>query len=77
MKLCDQFMSLTDSNEKRVMHITSDNTKVMIDEDTDEIIEKLLDLLLRRYQTGPEQSMKGTNSVFDYVDGLDYRSVIR
>ena len=48
-------MSSVDSNEKLTVHTESDNTDNMIDKDKDEIIQKLVDLLLRRYPTGLEQ----------------------
>ena len=51
-------MSSVDSNEKLTVHTKSNNTDNMIDKDKDEIIQKLVDLLLRRYPTGREQSMK-------------------
>ena len=50
-----KFMSSVDSNEKLTVHTESDNTDNMIDKDKDEIIQKLVDLLLRRYPTGLEQ----------------------
>ena len=37
----------------------------MIGNDTDEIIQKLFDLLLRKYQIG-------SNSIFDYVPRIHY-----
>ena len=56
MKL--KFMSSTDSNEKLTMHTKSDSTDNMIGKGKDKIIEKLLHLFLRRYQTCLEQSIK-------------------
>ena len=64
-----KFMSSASSN-KNVQCIISDNTEIMIGEDTDKIIQELFDLPLCRYQTGPEQSIKGTNFMFDYVHWL-------
>ena len=58
------------SSNKNVQCIISDNTEIMIGEDTDKIIQELFDSPLCRYQTGPEQSIKGSNFVFDYVHGL-------
>ena len=54
------------------MHTEIGNIEIMIVEDADEIIQKRFDLLLHRYQTGLEQSMKGNNFVFLYVDRLHY-----
>ena len=38
---------------------------------TNEIIKKLFDSILQRYQKGLEESMKGSDFVFDYVESLN------
>ena len=53
------------------MHSKSDNVKIMMDFDTNEIIKKLFDSILQRYQKGLEESMKGSDFVFDYVESLN------
>ena len=40
------------------MHLKSDNIEIMIGSETDEIIEKLFDSLLQRYQERLEDSKK-------------------
>ena len=55
------------------MHSKSDRSIVMIGYDTDEIIQELFDPLLHRYQIGREQTMKGTNFIFDCILGMYYR----
>ena len=40
------------------MHLKSDNIEIMIGSETDEIIEKLFDSLLQRYQERLEYSKK-------------------
>ena len=62
-----KFMSSADSNKKLAIYTESDNTEILIDKDTDEMIQELFDLLLHRYQTILVQSMKGRHFVFDYV----------
>ena len=42
----------------------------MIGNDTNEIIQELFDSFLHKYQIGLEQSMIGSNFIFDYVSGL-------
>ena len=42
----------------------------MIGENTDEIIHEHFDSLLHRYQTDLVQSIKYSNFVFDYANGL-------
>ena len=54
------------------MHSKSDNVEIMSGFDANEIIEKLLNSLLQRYQKGIEESMKGSDFVFDYVELLNY-----
>ena len=41
--------------------------------ETDEIIEGLFKSLLQRYQEGLEESMKGSEFVFDRVNSLYYK----
>ena len=41
--------------------------------ETDEIIEELFKSLLQRYQEGLEESMKGSEFVFDSVGLLEYK----
>ena len=43
-----EFMLSTDSNEKRMLHIKSDNVEIMIDNDTDKIIQELFNSFLWR-----------------------------
>ena len=43
-----EFMLSTDSNEKHMLHIKSDNVEIMIDNDTDKIIQELFDSFLWR-----------------------------
>ena len=42
------------------MHTKSDGIKIMIGNETDEIIEELFDFLLQRYQEKLEQLMRGS-----------------
>ena len=54
------------------MHIKSDNIEIVMGSETDEIIEELFESLLKRYQEGLEESMRGSEFVFDSVDALYY-----
>ena len=56
----------------RLMHTKSDNIKIMMGSETDEIIEELFESLLQRYQEGFEESMKGSEFIFDSADVLYY-----
>ena len=64
------FFSSKDSEEIRTMHSKSDNLETLIGNETDEVIEDLLDSLLQKYQKGLEESMKGSESVFDNADSF-------
>ena len=57
------FMSSNDNDNKQLMHSKSDNIEIMIDNEIVEIIEKLFELLLTRYQLDPEESMKSSDFV--------------
>ena len=66
------FISSKNFNDVKDMHRKSDNVEIMMGVDTNEIIEKLLDSILQRYQKGLEESMKGSDFVFDYVESWNY-----
>ena len=67
------FIFSKDNDEESVMHSKSDNIKIMINDRTDEVIEELLKSLRNRYQNNLEESMKGSQSVFDYLHLLYYK----
>ena len=48
------------------MDSKSDNIEIMINDETDEVLNELFDSLKNRYQNNLE-SMKGNDFVFDYV----------
>ena len=66
------FISSKNFNDVRDLYSKSDNVEIMMCADTNEIIEKLFDSILQRYQKGVEESMKGSDFVFDYVESLNY-----
>ena len=66
------FISSKTFNDVTDMHSKSDNVEIMMGVDTKEFIEKLFESLLQRYQKGLEESMKGSDFVFDYVESLNY-----
>ena len=66
------FISSKNFNDVRDMHSKFDNIEIMIGFDTNEIIEKHFDSILQRYQKGLEESMKGSDFVFDNVELLNY-----
>ena len=66
------FISSKNFNDTRDVHNKSDNVEIMMGAETNEIIKNLFNSLLQRYQKGLEESMKGSDFMFDYVDSLNY-----
>ena len=58
-------ISSKDSDENRNMHKKSDNIEIMTGRETDDIIDKLFKSILQKYQKGLEESMKGSEFIFD------------
>ena len=58
-------ISSKDSDENRNMHKKSDNIEIMTGRETDDIIDKLFKSTLQKYQKGLEESMKGSEFIFD------------
>ena len=59
--------SKDDNDEESEMHSTSDNIKIMIIDEADEVVESLFKSLHNRYQNNLEKSMKGSDFVFYYI----------
>ena len=67
------FISLNPgSDEKRIMHIRSDNIQIMIGKDNDEIIEDLFKSFLQKYEENLQNKMRGSDFEFDGVNFLYY-----
>ena len=73
LKMAIKIFSSKNSEEDLIMYSPSDNIEVVIGIETDKIIEDLLDYFLQRYQKGLEESMRGSEFVFDSVDSLYYK----
>ena len=57
------------------MHTKSNNVEIMMGSETDEIIDELLKSFLQKYQEGLEESMRGSEFIFDSVDSLYYNNL--
>ena len=68
-----KFMSSKDNSKIRTMHAKSDNKETLIGNETDKIIEDILDSVLQKCHKDLEESMKGSNVDFDSVDLLHYK----
>ena len=55
------------------MHTKTNNIEIPVGSETDEIIEELFKSLLPRYQEGLEESVKGSEFIFDSVNSLHNR----
>ena len=66
-------MASKDTDEERVMHSKGDNIEIMIINERDEVIEEPFESLRSRYQIFLEESIEGSDFVFDYVSLLYYK----
>ena len=66
------FISFKDSDETQTMHTKSNNVEIMIGSETNEVIEDLFESFFQKYQEGLEESMRGSEFVYDSVDVLHY-----
>ena len=69
------FISSKDSDETRAMHTKSNNVEIMIDSETDGIIEDLFESFLEKYQEGLKKSIRGSEFGYDSVDALYYNLI--
>ena len=68
--------SKDDDDEDHAMHSKCGSLEIVISDETNEIIVKIFNSLKNRYQNNL-QSMKCSESVFDYVHLLYYKCVIK
>ena len=66
------FISSKHSGETRTIHTKSDNIEIIMDSETVDIIDELFKSFLQKYQEGLEESMRGSEFIFDCVDLLYY-----
>ena len=66
------FSSSKDSDETRTMHAKSNTVEIMMGSETDETILDLFNSFLQKYQERLEESLKGSEFVYDSVDTLYY-----
>ena len=64
------FISSKDSDESRTMHTKSKSTEIMMGNETDEVIEELIESLLQKYQEVLEEQMRGSEFNFDIMGFL-------
>ena len=67
------FISSKDTDEERVVHLTSDNIKIKNYVKADEVIRELFESFLSRNQIGLETSIRSSNFILDCVNLLHYK----
>ena len=65
-------ISSKDSDETCAIYTKNNNVEIMMGSETDEIIEDLFESYLQKYQEGLEESMRGSEFVYDSADSLYY-----
>ena len=60
------------SDETRIMNTRSDNIEIMFGDDNDDIIKKLFESLLKKYEENLQNKMRGSEFEFDGVNFLYY-----
>ena len=60
------------SDETPIMYTRSDNIEIMFGDDNDDIIERLFELLLQKYEENLQNKMRGSEFEFDGVNFLHY-----
>ena len=65
LKIPNNFISSIDNDEECVMHSESDNIEIMVNDEADEVMNKLFDSITNRYQNNLEL-MKVSEFVYDY-----------
>ena len=66
------FIFSKDFDEARNMSTKSNNIETVMGNETGGIIDKLFESLLQKYQEGLQESMRGSEFIFDSVDLLYY-----
>ena len=66
------FISSKDSDETRTMQTKSTNAEIMIGSETNEIIKDLFESFFQKHQKELEESMRGSEFVYDSADVLYY-----
>ena len=66
------FIFSKDSDKIHNMHTKSNNIEIIMGSETNYIIEELFESLLQKYQEWLEESMRGSEFIFDSVDLLHY-----
>ena len=64
------FMSINDKERTRTFHVKSDNKEIILDNDTNDIINELIESFFHKYQKKENILRNGSNYIFESVDIL-------
>ena len=68
------FMSITDKKKTRTFYVKSDNKEIILGNDTNDIINELIESFLSNYQKEEQILRNGSNYTFESVDELNIHS---
>ena len=66
------FVSSIDANETHEMNSKSDDVKIMIGIEIEDITNEFFNTFRKRYQEGLKKKMRGSSFTFDHIDLLEY-----
>ena len=64
------FMSINDKERTRTFHVKSDSKEIILDNDTNDIINELIESFFHKYQKEENILRNGSNYIFESVDIL-------
>ena len=70
--MCIKFDSLMDTKYTRTFFVWSENSEIGLGNETDDIVNNLIDLFLNSYQKQQDVLREGSNFVFENVESLTY-----
>ena len=66
------FISTNDTGEIRTYHVNSDNEEIRLGNETNDIINRLIESFLSKYQNEEKILRNGSNFAFESVNLLNY-----
>ena len=70
--MCIKFVSLIDTKNTRTFYVWSDNNEIRLGNETDDIVNNLIESFLNNYQKEQDVLREGSNFVFENVESLIY-----
>ena len=73
IKMCIKFVSSIDAKDICTFYVQSENNEIKLDNETDDIVNSLIDSFLDAYKKEQEILREGSNFVFENVESLRYQ----